>query len=229
MRIFRKRKKFGNFGGVPGDGEPIPDIVYQIGAEQAAQYAASRSRPQSPYAARRGSGQEDIYGYPRVLSEEDLGYQIVGDDFVEKPPKSSPLNFIGSLFGISRSSSRERYANRRMDNIVRPGSPAHFNQLPPGTPIKYRRRAASPEFLQARVPSPLHFAQQPQLGSPDVARRYHRAQVSQDIQQLERQQRQQQEMMMLNQLQCGPQYQQIQQPYFEAYPMIQQPQIYSYY
>jgi hypothetical protein len=250
MRVFRKRKKFGNFHGKPEDTEPMPDIVYQMGAEAAAQYVTRRSRSQSPYAEINAAEQEAIYGFPQVpIGEENAIYEIPSDELGEVRT-SSPLKFLASVLGIGRSSSRERYANRAMDNFVRAGSPEHFNQRRPGTPVKFRRRPASPELLQPRasspyhfvqqerVPSPLHFVPPSRSASPDVIRRLQRAQLSQDLQHIERQQRRQQEMLMINPIQYMPPYQQMQQPFypmmnpninFQAYPMIHQPQMYSFY
>lgn len=225
MRVFRKRNKFGNFGGPPADADPIPDIVYQMGAEAAAQYVIERSRPSSPYAAMQAPGQEDIYGYPQAQLDATGIYEVPSDEYSGERRRSGPLNFIGSLFGISRSGSRERYHKEPSNNFL-PRRPP-----PPGTPIKYRRRPGSPALVQSRVPSPVHFAQNSVPNSPDVARRLQRAQYSQDLQQLERQQRVQEELFMFNQPQFYPQYQQIlQQPYFPSYPLMQQaPAIYSYY
>jgi hypothetical protein len=263
MRIFRKRKKFGNFRGTPEDAEPLPDIVYQMGAEAAAaHYASTLKRRQDPYAAINPAEQDAMYGLPYIVTEEEnSGYEVLGDELGEQVRSSSPLNFLASAFGIRRSSSRERYANRARDNFVRAGSPVRFNQVRagspvyftqdrPGSPVKFRRRPASPGLLQARAPSPLHFvqsepispplpfAQPPRSTSPDVARRLYRAQLSQDLQRIEKQQKHQQEMLMLTQMQSLPQYQQVQQPYYPtmnshvslpAYPMMQQPQTYSFY
>jgi hypothetical protein len=253
MRVFRKRKKFGNFGGAPEDAEPMPDIVYQMAAEAAVKYVAARARSQSPYAGIDLAKQEAIFGSPYSqihIVEENPFYEIPENESDEQVQASSPLKFIASALGFGRSRSRERYANRSRNNFVRAGSPVNFNQHPPGTPVKSRRRAASPELVQARapsplhfvqserVPSPLHFTQQSYPTSPDVARRLHRAQLSQELQRIEREQRRQHEMMMMNSLPYIPQYQQVQQPYYplinsnvnlQAYSMPQQPQMYSYY
>jgi len=254
MRVFRKRKTFGNFGGAPEDAETMPDIVYQMAAEAAAKYVVEQARSQSPYAAISPDEQEAIYGYPHVpiqIQGENSFYEIPENESKERFRASSPLKFIASALGIGRSRSRERYANRSRNNFVRTGSPVNFNQRPPGTPGQSRRRAASPEIVQPRassplrfvqserVPSPLHFTQQSHPGSPDVARRLYRAQLSQELQRIEREQRRQQEMMMMmNPLPYIPQYEQVQQPYYplinsnfnlQAYSMPQQPQMYSYY
>jgi len=253
MRVFRKRKTFGNFGGAPEDEEPLPDIVYQMAAEAAAKYVVARARSQSPYGAIDPAQQDAIYGYPHSqihIVGEDPSYEIPENESNDRFRASSPLKFIASALGIGRSRSRERKANRSKNKFVRAGSPVNFIQRPPGTPSKFRRRAASPESMQARAPSPLqfvqsepvpsllHFTQQSHPGSPDVARRLYRAELSQELQRIEREQRRQEEMMMMNPLQYIPQYQQVQQPYYplinsnfnlQAYSMPQQPQMYSYY
>jgi hypothetical protein len=250
MRVFRRRKKYGNFRGTLDEAAPLPDIVYQMGAEAAARYVSAQSMSPNPYALINSAEQQAPYGYPQVpIGEGDFSDEIVQNELPEEPPASSPLRFIASALGIGRSKSRERRAYRSDDHFVRAGSPMHFNQGRPGTPVKFRRRPSSPEIVrsrasspyhfgqQERVPSPLHFSQS-QPGSPEVARRLQRAQFSQQLQQLERQQRRQQDLIMINPGQFIPQYQQVQQPYYSlinsnpnihAYSMIQQPEMYSYY
>ena len=240
MRIFRKRQKFGNFGGPPRDAEPLPDIVHQMGAEAARQYVALQAKMSNPHDA-NANGHGMVYTIPHVSMSnpqpaEDHFYEDML--YAEEDRNSSPLNFLSSVFGSSRSKSRERRANRQIDRFVRSGSPEQFHEYPPGTPVKYRRRPASPELMQQRVgspyhfvqqervpsplhfvpqervPSPLHFAQNPRPSSPDIARRLQRAQHSQELQRLERQQRRQQDMMIGNPIQLIPQYPHMQQPYY---------------
>ena len=253
MRVFRKRKKFGNFGG-KADEAPLPDIVYQMGAESAARYVASRSASPNPYAPIDPFGQEAIYGYPVAVEDN---YE---DDF----SSSNPLRAVASAFRLGRSKSRERRSSRPTDRYVGNGSPVHFAEQPLGSPVKFRRRPGSPGMIQPRAGSPYHFAGQERIaspfhfaaperpssplqfahrsrpssplqfahrsrpGSPDVIRRLQRAQLSQDLQHLERQQRREQELMMMNPVQFAPQYPPVQQPY---YPMGNgyQPQMFSYY
>jgi len=257
MRIFRKRSKFGNFRGAAEDTEPLPDIVYQMGAEQAARYAALLSRTQSPYAANNLRRQEGAYSIPHVSGsrqEGDAFHEIYGPESGEKVPSSSPLNVIASALGMDRIRRRNRTSRSTMNNFVRTGSPG-------GSPLHFGSRSNSPEMIQSRssspyqfspiepVPSPLHFAQsermpsplnftqQPSLASPDVARRMERARLSQELQQLEKQQRLQQSMMNYTAM-FAPQYPQGQQPFYpmmntygnnQAYSMMQQPQMYPHF
>ena len=244
MRVFRKRKKFGNFRGQP-DEAPLPDIVYQMGAESAARYVVSRAGTPEPYDPMDPEG---IYEYP----------VIADDPFNEGRSSSSPLKLMALALGFGRSKSRERRAPRSMDRFVGNGSPVHFAEQPLGSPVKFRRRPGSPGFIQPRASSPYHFAGQERVpsplrfgsperassplqfvhrsrpGSPDVIRRLQRAQLSQDLQRLEREQRRQQDFMMMNPIQFLPQYQPIQQPYYpmgnpDVYMPAYQPQMYSYY
>lgn len=245
MRVFRKRRKFGNFGGAP-DEAPLPDIVYQMGAESAARFVASRSSSPAPYAGMDPYGQEGIYGYP-----------VNVEDNYDEGSASSPLRAVASVFGLGRSKSRERRSRHRStDRFVGNGSPVHFAEQPLGSPVKFRRRPGSPGMMQPRAGSPYHFAGQERVSSPihfvphegaaspprhlahsrpsspDVIRRLQRAQLSQDLQHLERQQRRQQEFMMVNPIQYAPQYQPVQQPYYpmaNGYSPAYQPQIFSYY
>jgi hypothetical protein len=251
MRIFRKRKKFGNFHGTPEDAEPLPDIVYQMGAESAAQYVVAQSMPSNPYAATDPTGYQTTYGYPE--SEENF----------DEVRASSPFKFMATLLGIGRSKSRERHTAKSKERFIEAGSPVKFRDQPPGTPTKYRRRPASPEIVHSRPSSPFHFTQQERLASPlhfapserlsspvhfappshpnspDVIRRLQRAQLSQDLQRIEREQRRQQELMLMNSVPFIPQYQQVPDPYYSmmnsnayipAYSSLpQQSQIYSYY
>jgi hypothetical protein len=230
MRIFRKRKKFGNFHGAPEDAAPLPDIVYQMGAEQAARYAA-RSSPglRNPYGVIDPYEQEAIYGFPPGYAHEPIPDEnLFGQEMDGEVRASSPLQFLSSALGIGRSRSHDRYSNGSFEHFNRPGSPHQFGQRPLGSPVKFRRRPQSPEFLQPRagspyhyvqeerVPSPVHFARHSRPGSPDVARRLHRAQVSRDLQHMEKQQRREQEMMMGYHMQFNPQYQQAQQPFYQS-------------
>ncbi len=248
MRVFRKRKKFGNFHGTTDDAEPLPDIVYQMAAESAARYVAAQSMP---YAAMDPTGQQGIYSYPQA--EENF----------DEVRASSPLKFIASVFGIGRSRSREPRAAKSKERFFEMGSSVPFRERPPGTPTKYRRRPASPEIVRSRPSSPFNFIQQERHASPihfvpperasspvnipppshpnspDVIRRLQRAQLSQDLQRIEREQRRQQEMMLMNSTPFIPQYQQVPDPYYslinsnpyiQGYPSLQQqPQFYSYY
>ena len=248
MRVFRKRKKFGNFRGSSEDAEPLPDIVYQMGAESAAQYAMMHS---TPYGSMNVIGQQGVYGYPVVQERSD------------EVRSSSPFGFVASMFGIGRSKSREPRAARSQERFLEGGSPLGFAEQPPGTPIKYRRRPASPELARSRPSSPYNFIQQERLGSPihfappergsspvhlpprshpnspDVIRRRHRAQVSQDLQRIEHEQRLQHDMMLMNSNPYMPQYPQPPDgyyslintnPYLQAYPSLpQQPPMYSYF
>lgn len=243
MRVFRKRKKFGNFRGQP-DEAPLPDIVYQMGAEAAAQYVVARAGTPDPYDIDAGG----IYAY-------DVG---ADDPFDEGISSSSPFKLVASALGFGRSRQRERRAARPMDRFVGNGSPVHFAEQPLGSPAKFRRRPGSPGFIPSRPSSPYHFAGQERIpsplrfgspnrsssplqfaqhsrpGSPDVIRRLQRAQLSQDLQRVEREQRRQQELMMMNPAQFLPQYQPIQQPYYsmgnpDVYMPAYQPQMYSYY
>ncbi|UJR37808.1 hypothetical protein I4U23_030498 [Adineta vaga] len=236
MRVFRRRKKFGNFGGSARDAEPLPDIVYQMGAEQAARLVALQARGQSPYAGM------DNGSVPYIVDDDD---PYAGAEYVQEQRSSSPFQFIANALHIGRSRSRRQFPDREVENIIRPGSPAHFAHSLPGTPVRYRRRAMSPEligsrpsspfqFVQSeRIPSPVHFVQRSRPASPDVARRFQRAQLSQQIQQAEKQQREQQEMMMMMNNYPGQymsQYPQSQQPFYPLInSMVQQPQMYSYY
>ena len=247
MRVFRKRKKFGNFGGSSEDAEPLPDIVYQMGAESAARYAMMHS---TPYGVIDVNAQQGAYGYPMAGETDEVR-------------SSSPLGFVASMFGIRRSRSKERRAAKSKERFFEGGSPARFGDQPPGTPIKYRRRPASPELVRSRPSSPYNFISQERMASPihfappersaspmhlpprshpnspDVIRRLHRAQVSQDIQRMEREQRLQQEMMLMNPNPFMPQYPQPpdayyslmnSNPYLQAYPSLpQQPPMYSYF
>ncbi|CAF0898813.1 unnamed protein product [Adineta ricciae] len=236
MRVFRRRKKFGNFGGPARDAEPLPDIVYQMGAEQAARLVALQARGQSPDLSRHGR-----YA-PYIVDEDPYG----GGEDASEQRSSSPFNFIANALGISRSRSRRRVPDGQAENFARPGSPAHFAHSLPGTPVQYRRRAMSPELVRSRpsspfqfaqperVPSPLHFAHHSRPASPVITRRLQRAQFSQQLQQAEREQREQEEMMMMmNNNYSGQfmaQYPQMQQPYYPLInSMAHQPQMYTFY
>ncbi|CAF2706383.1 unnamed protein product [Rotaria sp. Silwood2] len=219
MRVFRKKKRYYNHP----DGEPLPDIVYQMGAEAAARYVALASREQQAYAAINPYEQAAMYNQhhvPMVVGQnyidEAAEYQIGGN-----PRRSSPLNFIASPFGLGRSGSREHFS--------RAGSPAHFHQYQPGSPAHYHQRSHSPELIRSRPSSPVPFIPPVRSTPADVARRLQRAQLSQDLQRMERYERRQEEMMLANGAQFVPQYQQVQMPYYSMNPMLQQPQMYPYY
>ncbi|CAF0728909.1 unnamed protein product [Adineta steineri] len=239
MRVFRKRKKFGNFGGPPRDAEPLPDIVYQMGAEQAARYVQLRARSTSPYAGTVGPHNHNS---PYIVGEEE-GYE--GEE--AEGGRSSPLNFIANALGLNRSRSRAKKDDKARENFARSGSPGYFDEPPPGTPVRYRRRPQSPEMFGSRPGSPAYFAQaegrgspvhfgsHSRPGSPETLRRLQRAQYSQEMQRIERQQRRQQEMMMNNQGQYSAYPQQSFYPLMnsnvnnQAFSMMQQPQMYQPY
>jgi hypothetical protein len=270
MRIFRKRKKFGNFHGAAEDAAPLPDIVYQMGAEQAARYAARNSPgPPNHYGVIDPYEQEGGYDFPPGYGPiPGEGENPFGQEMGEEVRASSPLQFLSAALGIGRSRPRDRYSNNSFEPFARPGSPHQFGHRSLGSPVKFRRRPQSPEFLQQRpgspyhfvqqervpsphhfqqkerasspyhfapqerAPSPLQFAQHSRPGSPDVARRLQRAQLSQDLQRMEKHQRREQEMMMEMQFN-----QQAQQPFYplmnsngnmHPWHSMQQP-MYSYY
>ncbi|UJR08431.1 hypothetical protein I4U23_012701 [Adineta vaga] len=111
-------------------------------------------------------------------------------------------------FDRNRRPSNEQ----RFDRSARHGSPDQFRRLPPGTPIKFRRRPISPELLQPSASAPSIFGQHPGPASPDLLRHF---QHEQQIPYVARQQQQQQfDRMMPPSAQFYPQFQQ------PLYPMM---------
>ena len=247
MRVFRKRRRFGNFGGAPEDRDSMPDIVYQMGAEAAARYVAQAA-----------ADEEAGYGLPPIYLDAPV---MTSDELEEDVRSSSPLNFLRSALGLSRSRSGQRLSNGSPDRFRRAGSPDHFGHRSLGSPVHFHRRPHSPEHFayhslgsperlrrrphspelvrsrpsspylfgrHERVPSPLHFPLQSRPSSPDVIRRMQRAQLSQDLQRMEKQQRHQQDAMMAYQ-------QQLSYPLInsnadlQAWGMMQQQPMYSFY
>lgn len=246
MRIFRRRKKYDNRDGASGK-EPLPDIVYQMGAEAAARYVA-----QDPYGPNIIYGSRDRfdvpppYPYVAVPEPEYDPFDGMADPALGSEVRSgSPINMLRSALRLNRSGSSDRFLNDSYDRHGRAGSPEHFGRgSRPGSPERMQARVGSPYlFAQPsapRVASPLQYHPRSRTGSPEVFRRLQRAQHSQDLQRAEREQKQKQRenMMGAYQAQYMPQYQQVQQP---LYPMMnyngnqaggwnmQQPQIYPYF
>ncbi|CAF1271952.1 unnamed protein product [Rotaria sp. Silwood1] len=192
-----------------------------MGAEVAAQYAAVAAGQQQEYAAINPYEQAAIFNQYHVpmqenYFDEDAAYHMGGG-----LRRSSPLNFIGSAFGLGRSGSRERFA--------RAGSPAYFHQYRSGSPAHYRRRSRSRDLIQSQSSSPVSFIPPVSSSPADIARRLQRAQLSQDLQLMEKYRRYQEEMMLGNAAQFTPQYHQFQMPYYSMNPTLQQPLMYSFY
>lgn len=164
MRIFRRRKKDGNYQGPPIDSEPLPDIVYQMGAEAAARYVRLRASSPNPHDPMFLEAAGGVYEVPKEEYENEVEYY----DESYEPARSSSTDLIASAFGFKRPKASKQRAHKppKEGRFVRAGSPAHFQQRPPGTPVHFHHRAASPDFAQERVGSPYHFAQQQRVGSP---------------------------------------------------------------
>jgi len=154
MRLFRKRKKFGNFR----DGTAPPDIVYQLGAEAAAAHVVFEPMPPST-----------------DFTDFDDQTEWIAND-VDAQRAGSPLNFFHPQSLNSRGRERLR-RNGSADFLQRMDSPEHFHQMRPcsperfgaGAPAYYRDqiRAGSPaQFRRARAGSPEHFHQM-RAGSPE--------------------------------------------------------------
>ena len=243
MRIFRKRKPYAHYDGASGN-EPLPDIVYQMGAEAAARFVA-----QNPYPGNNAYRARDVYAAVPMADENPY------EEMYDEPPapvrrSSSSLNMFRSAFGLNRSGSRERFANDSFDRYVGAGSPQHFvRRSRPASPELMHPRAASPHlfaerergspqihYVQSRAPSPLRFNSRPRASSPEIFRRLERAQLSQDLQNAGREQRRRENMIGAYPAQYMAPFQQPFYPMMNfnanqggGWNMMQQPQIYSYF
>ena len=162
MRVFRKRK-FGNFRGKAGDvKETLPDIVYQMGAEVAAQYVAVTPMPEDYDAAINQMKQGVRYGLPHYavpLKEDDIDEKYRYK--LNRGRRASPLNFVSPRLSRPRSISRERYhSDLEEDHFVRADSPTYSHQSPIGSPVQSHRRSASPGLIRPRASSPYHLQNQ---------------------------------------------------------------------
>jgi hypothetical protein len=225
MRVFRKRKKYNNLDGASNE-EPIPDVVYQMGAEAAARYVA-----QDLHHARRGSTAEDFYDLPPLYPYLPVEGDMYNNDMQmnrrrERTRTSSPLNFIRSAIGLSRSGSHKRDMNDLSNPYARSNSSQRFGSPVPGSPTQYRSRAMSPVVIASRSASPYHFVQQERAAtphrsrsrsrtaSPDVIRRLQRAQLSQDLQRIEQEREHQDRLMRAHPVRFLPQYGPASQPHY---------------
>jgi len=231
MRIFRRRKKDESFQGPPiVDAEPLPDIVYQMGAEAAVRYVRMRAGSPNPHDPMFIEATGGVHEVPDDRYRNDEGYY--------EEPKRRVLK-------IKRPKASQQHAQKppKEGYFVRAGSPAQFQQYPPGTPVHHHRRAASPDFAQQervgspylfaqqqRVGSPAQFGQNARPGSPEMMRRVQRAQHSQELQRAEKEQRRQQEMMMAGAMHMAQPYPYGQQVYYpNMQPFPGGMQMYQYY
>lgn len=260
MRVFRKRKSVGNYG--EGNAEHLPDIVYQMGAEAAARYAASAAQGQDSYDVNGFIEEPTIYGIPYnpVAIDENYPNEEL-EEINNDVRRSSPLQFLASALGVGRPKSRHRRREASNERFGRRGSPANFHRRAIGSPAHFNERPYSPVMVRSRPSSPYQFVPVERPSSPynfrpekrassphnfipkvhstpaDVARRLQRAQLSQDLQNIEKQQRFQQDMIMANPVGLPPQYHLPQLPYYsmngypniQHHPMMQQGPMYSYY
>lgn len=170
MRLFRKRKKFGNFR----DGTAPPDIVYQFGAEAAAAHLIQEStRPPMGFTDIDDPSQWFTDGTERQRAGTPLQFL---KPYTVDPGGHERIHRSGSAGFLPRMDSPDRLRAMRSGSPehFRAGSPEHFRAGSPahflaGSPAQFRRaRAASPEhFHQMRAGSPTHF----QPGSPSQFRR----------------------------------------------------------
>lgn len=146
-------------------------------------------------------------------AREDAGYEAL-PVFARKPQfgshenlRARPVEKQPVGFNPNRPKPREQQFNR----MARDGSSDPFHDDIPGTPIKFRRRNFSHEFLDPRGSVPFYRQPRSVPGSPELMRHFQQREQVQDI---ARQQQQQREMMMGQQIQFFPQFQ---QPF---YPMV---------
>ena len=116
-------------------------------------------------------------------------------------------------FDQSRRPSNER----QFDRSIRHGSPEQFRRLPPGTPIKFRRRPISPELIQPSASAPSLFGVQPHPVSPDMLRQFQYAQQTPHIPRQQQHHQQQQQQFDMMPPPAASFYPQLQQP---LYPMM---------
>ncbi|CAF0847457.1 unnamed protein product [Rotaria sordida] len=227
MRVFRLKK---NYYGQPG-AEPIPDVVYQMGAEVAARYLASVESENQAYGAINPYEQIDMYNryyVPMSIEENyfDEGAKFPMGGYLQHSP---PLNFIAPSLGSYRSRSHKPYFNSSGDYFSRAGSPTYFDRYRSSSPAHYRQQSLSPQLIRSGSSSHVPFIPPVSSSPADIARRLQRAQLSQDIQRMGRYQGHQQEIMLTNAGQFVPEYQQSQMPYYSMNPITQQPQMYPFY
>ena len=210
MRVFRRRSNPNGYDQSSGR-EPMPDIVYQMGAEAAARYVA-----QNPYASAGIYNMPAMYPAVPIAAVDEAYLEEEVEDRGHRSRASSPVNLIRSVVRSSRSKSRHRQKSRRNydqfaragspEQFARAGSPENFARSVRGSPVHFEARPGSPYLIPHSdpIPSPIPFMSPaeehilrpvtPRVGvvsstPADVARRMHRAQVSQDLQRIEQQQR----------------------------------------
>ncbi|CAF1059204.1 unnamed protein product [Adineta ricciae] len=140
------------------------------------------------------------------VAREEAGY----DALALKRDKHGLDRGMRPEFGAFDRSRRPSH-ERQFDRSTRHGSPEQFRRLPPGTPIKFRRRPISPELIQPSASAPSLFGLQPHPVSPDMLREF---QYAQQMSHVPRQQQQQLDMMPPPAASFYPQFQQ------PLYPMM---------
>ncbi|CAF1196047.1 unnamed protein product [Adineta ricciae] len=142
------------------------------------------------------------------VAREEAGYEALA----LKRDKHGLDRGMRSEFGAF-DRSRRPSNGQQFDRSVRHGSPEQFRRLPPGTPIKFRRRPISPELIQPSASAPSLFGLQPHPVSPDMLREF---QYAQQMSHVPRQQQHQQQFDMMPPP-AASFYPQFQQP---LYPMM---------
>lgn len=242
MRVFRKLKTFTGVDKQPYV-EPVPDVVHQVAAEQAARFVLLKERERRAYAEMHPD--EPLPPMPDRLEipmPSHKGHKSTTPYIYAEDTRSS------SPFEASRSRGRERSTRNSPLHFNRAGSPDHFRHGPPGTPQKYRRRPhspyavrsrpSSPYFLDAveRPPSPYHFAASGRSSPQHFGRRHRHMYASEEMEDFDRQQQYEQEMLFNNAGPYMPPYNPMQQPFYPMNPMghynqypMSHPQMYTPY
>lgn len=260
MRVFRRRNNPNSYDQSSGV-EPIPDIVYQMGAEAAARYVA-----QNPYPSAGVYNMPALYPAVPIAALDQAYLEEEVEERGHRSRASSPMNLIRSVVRSNRSKSRNRQKSRRNhdrfaragspeqfaragspDQFVRSGSPEHFARSVRGSPVHFGARPGSPYLIPHSdpIPSPIPFMPPveehlvrpvtPHVGvvsstPADVARRMHRAQVSQDLQRIERQQRFHASLIQANPLAYRTPYASLPPQYYSVAQQVPiSAPVYSYY
>jgi hypothetical protein len=162
MRVFRKRKKYDE------NNPPLPDIVYQMAAEQAVRFVALHPPLQNSYDSYNVAEQDPFYNNPYVpvpVAENSIN-GISGAEIGEPVRTSSPLNFLSSMMRRGRSRVREQFSNGSRQSFGRVGSPEQFRRGPLGSSVNFHQRPLSPQLVGSRPTSPYQFGRRERSSSP---------------------------------------------------------------
>lgn len=227
MGLFRKLKRLID-SQIPRDEEPrrVPDGRRQMRPEVQPLNGEYDAIPRSFFNAVDSNRQQAGY--------DPLPVFVRGEFQSEEDRLNQELEAEFDAMDRKRAKSLER----SFDRLSRPGSSKNLHQLPPGTPIKFRRQPIQPELLQPSASAPFFFRQHSLPSSPEMLRRF---QQQQHFQHMARQQQQpqlpqQRDMMMGHPPQFYPP--QFQQPFYpmmnpnvnmHGWFMMQQPQMQPFY